>query len=70
MVDKGNPADGHPGNILGKVGNAQETGSFIPLNDPAEKGIKLTGNADPPDGRVSHTADGAYIGCIYHVICI
>ncbi len=59
MVNKGNAAYAHPGNILGGIGEKQETGFLIPLSEPAVEDEKRTGDSDPPDRRIAHTADGA-----------
>ena len=68
MVNKGDPADGHPGYILSQVCNAQKTGFFIFFKDPAEKDVKDAGDSRPPDNRISHAAYGTYLGGVNGVV--
>lgn len=66
MINKGDAAYGHPGDILCQIGNAKETCLFILFNDPAKEYIQFAENAHPPDSRIAHTAYGAYL--IAHIV--
>ncbi len=68
MVNKSDALYGHPGNILGQIGNHQETGLFIFFENPGKQHIKHAGDSSPPDKGISHTAYRADLIGAYDVV--
>lgn len=70
MINKGDPANRHPGHILRQISDDEEAGFFIALKNPGVHCIKDAGNTSPPDHRISHTAYCAYLCGAYRIVGI